>query len=217
MQNNGGNFAGTSLLSPEGVELMHTSPQTLESNYAMGWIESQQNGVRILEHNGILSAFYADIVLLPQTGHGIVLLYNSGSLAANALATPHIKSGLIALLTGGQPQTGGVSLPTVGILVALATLAGLILALRSLLRLPQWRQKARMLPLWRLLLGLLGTFSPALLWLALPSLITTTSGRAFSYLQLFRAMPDILIWLGIGAVLGTLNGISRILFLLRRS
>ncbi len=215
MQNNGGSFAGASLLSPEGIQQMHTAPQTLESNYAMGWIETQHNGVRVLEHNGILSVYYADIVLLPQTGHGIILLYNTNSVAASLVATPRIKNGLIALLTGGQPQTGGVSLRTVGILLALATLAGLALAVRSLLRLPQWREKARMLPSWRLLLGLLGAFSPALIWLALPSLITATSGRAFSYLQLFRAMPGILIWLGIGAVLGTINGVSRILFLLR--
>jgi CubicO group peptidase (beta-lactamase class C family) len=216
MQNNGGRFDGTSLLSPASVELMHTAPQTVDSNYAMGWIEATQNETPILEHNGILSAFYADIVLLPQTGDGIVLLYNASSLASNSLAAPRIKSGLVALLTGGQPQTGGINLRVVGALVTLATLIGVALAVRSLLRLPQWRQKARGLPLWRLLLGVLGAFSPAVIWLALPSLITATSGRAFSYAQLFRSMPDVLVWLGSGAVMGVINGTLRVRYLLRR-
>ena len=36
----------------------------------------KENGTPVLEHNGILSTFYTDVVLLPQDKYGIVLLYN---------------------------------------------------------------------------------------------------------------------------------------------
>jgi len=77
MQNSGGRFARAQLLSPEGVALLHTLPPTIGSTYAMGWIATAENGTCIIEHNGILSTFYADIVLLLETGYGVVLLYTS--------------------------------------------------------------------------------------------------------------------------------------------
>jgi CubicO group peptidase (beta-lactamase class C family) len=215
LQNSGGRFAGTTLLSPTGVELMHTAPQSLDGTYAMGWIETTASGTRILEHNGVLSAYYADIVLLPETGDGILLLYNVSSLASNSLAAPRIKSGLIVLLMGAEPATGGLSLGMLGGMMALVTLIGAALAIRSLLRLPRWKTKAETMPVWRFALGLIGTFLPAFVLWGLPSLITATSGRAFSYAQLFRSMADLFIWLGIGAVLGFINGITRVLLLLR--
>ncbi|MCC6456702.1 MAG: beta-lactamase family protein [Caldilineaceae bacterium] len=223
MQNNGGRFAGESIVAPSSIALMHTAPQSLDSTYAMGWFapppettaESTTGSTRILEHNGVLSVFYADMALLPETGDGLLLLYNTSSLASNSLAAPQIKSGLVALLTGTQPTTGGMSLRIVGALVGLATLIGAALAIRSLLRLPRWRQKAQALPAWRLLLGLTGTFTPVLILLGLPSLVTASSGRAFSYAQLFRSMPDLFIWLGLGTVLGAINGVTRIFLLIR--
>jgi CubicO group peptidase (beta-lactamase class C family) len=222
MQSNGGRFAGASLVTPSSIALMHTPPQTPDSTYAMGWFatpaDATEGGTRILEHNGVLSAFYADMALLPETGEGIVLLYNASSLASNSLAAPQIKNGLIAMLTDRPPEatkTNGLSVRVVGVLLALATLTGAALAIRSLLHLPRWRQRAQVLPVWRLLLGLTGTFAPALILLGLPSLITASSGRAFSYAQLFRSMPGLFVWLGLGTVLGAINGTMRLLYVLR--
>jgi CubicO group peptidase (beta-lactamase class C family) len=217
MQNNGGRFADAQLLSPEGMALMHTPPSTLDSPYAMGWIESTTDGTRVLEHNGILSAYYAEMVLLPETGHGIILLYNDSSLASTALAFPEFKHGLIALLTGRQPAPTRFNVSLWSILIGALTLLGAALAVRSLLRLPGWTARTRTVPLWRLFPGITMTFAPALALLAMPALVTATSGRAFSYAQLFRSMPGVFIWLGIGAVLGVINGALRIRFLVRRS
>src|SRR5690606_3049452 len=72
MQNNNGRFAVSELVSSSSLELMHSTPQTLDSNDAMGWVETRnttQGEVRILEHNGVFSAFYAVIALSPETNH----------------------------------------------------------------------------------------------------------------------------------------------------
>ena len=158
-------------------------------------------------------AFYADIVLLPETGDGLVILYNVSSFASNSLAAPRIKKGLIALLTDEQPATGGLSVRWVGAIIGLCTLVGVGVATNRLLRLPRWRQKAKTRPLWRLLLGIVGAISPALILLGFPFFITNTTGRAFSYAQLAKSMPDIFIWLGLTTILGAANAIIRVLLL----
>ncbi len=107
MHNNGGRFGGTQIVSPASVATMHTPPTGVHSDYAMGWVSHTVAGGgagrRVLEHNGILSTFYAETVLLPDTGQGFVLLYNIHSLDQDLLGYPPIKQGLIDLLTGSRP------------------------------------------------------------------------------------------------------------------
>lgn len=216
MQNNNGRFQGTKVLAAEAVALMHTPPSNINTTYAMGWVEATNNGRRVLEHNGILSVFFADVVLWPETGLGLALLYNVSSLATTSLASPAIKDGLIALLTGGQPAPARFTVMVWGVLMALVTLSGVALAIRSLLHLPQWAERTRNISGWRLVLGIAWAFVPAGALLGLPTLITATAGRAFGYAQLLRSMPEIFLWLGVCGVLGGINGAIRIGILSRR-
>jgi CubicO group peptidase (beta-lactamase class C family) len=216
MQNDGGRFENQSLLSPAGLELMHTPPPGVDSSYAMGWFARTENGARIIEHNGVLSAFYADAFLLPESGYGVALLYNINSLPLDVLAFPRIKNGVIALLGGRRPEGGGFDVRLFGALVALVTLVTVALALRSLLRLPRWRQQTRASRLLRLLPGLAWKFVPALLLLTLPRLLPLFSDRVFGAAMLARAMPDLTVWLAGCAALGAINGIARLLLLLKR-
>jgi hypothetical protein len=216
MQSNGGRFEGRRLLSPESVALMHAPRSDLGSPYAMGWYATTHQGQRLIEHNGILSTFYAEAVLAPETGHGIVLLYNVSSLASTLLAFPEVKAGLLALLRDEQPTPRALNVGTWGLIVGAITLLGAALALRSLLRLPRWAAEARAGPLWRSVLGIAWTFVPTVALLTLPTLIARTSDRVFGYQQLARSMLGITIWLGICALLGLVNGAARLVLLARR-
>jgi CubicO group peptidase (beta-lactamase class C family) len=216
MHNNRGRFQGVQLLSPDSVAQLHTPPAAIDSDYAMGWVAMSVDGILTLQHNGILSTFYAEMVLLPETGQGVVLLYNVQSQLQDALGFPPLKNGLIALLMGNQPQTGGVSVGVVGILLAAITLLSLTLQGRALLRLPRWMQRAPAIPLWRRLLGIIWAFVPAALVLAMPTVVLRTSGRAFGYRTLFRSMLDVMLWLALSGVLGAVIGIARLVRLARR-
>jgi CubicO group peptidase (beta-lactamase class C family) len=216
MQNNGGSFQGRQLLAEEAVAVMHTPPSNIDSTYAMGWVATTHNGRRILEHNGILSVFFADVVLLPESGLGLALLYNVSSLATVSVAAPAIRDGLLALLQGQQPAPVRFTVTWWGVLMALITLSGVVLAVRSLLRLHQWTERTRNISGWRLVLGTAWAFVPTGVLLALPALITATAGRAFGYTQLLRSMPEIFLWLGLCSVLGIINGTIRIGILSRR-
>ena len=213
-QSNSGQFKETKLLSESSVALMHTPAKTIASSYGMGWYKGSENGEPVIEHGGILSTFSTDVVLLPKEKYGIALLYN---IYASPLipALPQIKTGLIQLLKDGQPAAGGFSITLWGIAIALLMFIGVMLAIRSLLYLPQWRQAIRRIPLWRVWLGIGCTFLPAFFLLVLPWLLELVSDRFWGYVVLFRAMLDLMLWLSVCAVLGVVNGIARLILLAR--
>jgi len=216
MQGDGGRYAGRALLDRADLDLTHRPPPGVASSYGMGWLVGEARGARTIEHNGILSTFYAEAVLLPDSGYGFVLLYDEYALASAALAFPRLKDGLAALLLGQAPPEGGLTVPALGGILAGLTILGAGLALRGLLRLPRWAARVASIPPWRRAAGLVGAFAPGLVLLGLPWLLASGSGRYFGYVMLARAMPDIAIGLGLCAALGALDGAARLLVLWRR-
>lgn len=212
MQNNNGRFQGKTLISPESIALTHTPPQTLESDYGMGWFAMTEDGQRVLEHNGILSTFYSEAVLLPESGYSFVLLYNVHSVNQEALGFPQFKKGLIALLSNEAPPMNSFNARTLGIVFALITLLTLILNIRGLLNVQHLLSS---IPLWRHLLAIAWGLVPLVLLLFMPALVLSTSGRAFGYITLFRSMLDISLWFGVWAVLGAANAVARMVLLFR--
>ena len=62
---------------------------------------------------------------------------------------------------------------------------------------------------WKLGSSLFWPITPALLLLGLPRLLALQSGRYFDHVMLARAMPELLILLGICGALGLLNSVFR--------
>jgi hypothetical protein len=90
------------------------------------------------------------------------------------------------------------------------TAIGVALAIRSLLYLPQWKRKIHATSKWQIRLGIAWMFFPVVVVLAMPWLVGMTSDRIFNYIQLFRAMPDVMLWLSLCAGLGFINGTLRL-------
>ncbi len=205
-----GRYNGRQVLSQAALDLSHSPPQGLASDYGMGWLNGEVQGVRTIEHNGILSTWYAEAVLLPGSGYGFVVLTNEYALTSAALAFPRLKTGLVALLSDQAPPSEGLTVPQLGgLLGAIFLLIG-TLALRGLFRLPHWRQAAVTRPAWRQFAGVALPLVPGALTLALPRLLASGSGRYFGYVMLARAMPEILIglvlWSAVGVVTSVLRG-----------
>lgn len=213
---NGGRFEQTVLVAPEAIDAMHTPPRQPDSEYAMGWLNHTVDGVPVIEHNGTLSAFYSDAVMLPESGYGFVVLANVNGAMSSFVGLAKIKRGLIALLTGGQPAGDPFNVGVIGVIMGVITLLGAGLALRALLRLPRWAQENRSTPWWRLLPGIVWSFVPGLVLLALPALFGVLADRAFGHAILARSIPDVTIWLGVTGVLGAIIGIARLVVLVRR-
>lgn len=143
----------------------------------------------------------------------MALLYNINSLPLDVLAFPRIKNNVIALLPGQQPQAGRLNIRTLGVIFGLLTLIGFTLSLRSLWRFNRWRQKARTVEWWRLLPGAAWKFFPAILLVALPALLPLMTDRIFGAAMLWRAMPEVFLWLAACAVPCVINGAARICYL----
>jgi CubicO group peptidase (beta-lactamase class C family) len=206
---------GPQLLGADAMHTMHTPPPGVNGDYAMGWVAHTEP--RRLEHTGVLSTFYANQVVLPDSHIGIALLYP----AYNGLAaTGGIKQGVVALATGHDPPGG--RFPdgrAIAVLLGVLTLGGIVLRSRALLRLRQWTERAGARNRWRTLTltvpGIVWAFLPAALVAALPWLMALVTGRVFTRHQLFRAVPSIEIWWIAAGILGLALGTARIVVLLR--
>ncbi|MBD2408908.1 beta-lactamase family protein [Leptolyngbya sp. FACHB-402] len=211
LHTNEGRFEDKQFLTLDSMALMHTPPPQIKSPYAMGWFVTTENGRKTLQHNGILSTFYTDVAVLPDEKYGIALLYTISATSLIAFALPQIKAGLIQLLTDGMLPPDSFNINLWGISLAILTTIGVALAIRSLLYFPQWKRKTRATSRWQILLDIAWMFFPLVVILAMPWLVGMMSDRIFNYQQLFRAMPDVMLWLGLCAGLGSINGTIRLI------
>jgi CubicO group peptidase (beta-lactamase class C family) len=199
-QNSDGSVGPVRLLSAEGMELMHRPPRGVATEYAMGWFVRTRGGRTIVEHSGVLSVFHADAALLPQERTGVVFLYNAQSLPSAILTFPDIQAGVLARLTGSAPPAPhAFTITAWGILMAGLTALTVGLGVRGLFR---WRDPKA---LWRLLVHGAWWLFPAVILAAMPPLVLAATGRWFTREKLFRAAPDVTIWLALCAIVGALN------------
>ncbi|HWM01081.1 MAG TPA: serine hydrolase domain-containing protein [Actinophytocola sp.] len=201
------------MLSPASVALMQTPPSDVVGRYGMGWqVVSPQEGPRRIEHNGILSTFSADQVLLPDSGYGFALLYDANSALAD---TAGLKVGLAELLVGDASAGGPRSTSVVAGGLGAATLAVLALRVRLLLRIPCWRRRWAGRRRWTAVPGLVWLVLPVGLLAAMPALMRLVAGRSFTFWQLCLAMPDPVILLAVAGLTGTAVAAVRLVALVR--
>jgi CubicO group peptidase (beta-lactamase class C family) len=116
-QLNDGRYQGQSLLSPEGIALLHepapVEPQAYAfkavgcdygsgARYAMGWWSLELNQIPVTCHTGDTPNFHADMVLIPEGQWGVVLLMN----VSNKLMSEDIHgliTGVVSLVKGQTP------------------------------------------------------------------------------------------------------------------
>jgi CubicO group peptidase (beta-lactamase class C family) len=201
------------VLSPGSIALMQTPPAGVAGGYGMGWqVVSPEEGPRRIEHNGILSTFSADQVLLPDSGYGFALLYDANSALVD---TAGVKAGLAELLAGDASADGPRSTSIVAAVFGAATLAVLALRVRLLVRIPCWRRSRADRPRWTAVPGLVWLVLPVGLLAAMPALMRLALGRSFTFWQLCLALPDPVILLATAGLTGTVVAAVRVVVLVR--
>ena len=79
-QLNEGTYDGVSVLSPSGVAALHraaVSTPTTGTSYGMGWFVGDVNDVPAVFHQGETFNYHANIVLIPRSNQGVVVLMNA--------------------------------------------------------------------------------------------------------------------------------------------
>jgi CubicO group peptidase (beta-lactamase class C family) len=82
-----GIYGNNRILSDASIRLMHTRQFTVDpalNGMALGFIEQNQNGLRIVGHDGDTAFFHSDLHLVPDAKLGYFVSYNSTGTEADA-------------------------------------------------------------------------------------------------------------------------------------
>ena len=157
-QLDGGQYQGTSVLSSDGISELHrpavATPKE-DTSYGMGWFVGPLNDIPVVQHQGETFNFHSNVVLIPQSGKGVVVLMNAENsldlFTSGRMGT--IAAGVTSLLEEQEPPSPPSSIAIFIVYGALFLLLGLqvcgIVRSVSALRRGQIR-RGRIGPWWRI-------------------------------------------------------------------
>jgi hypothetical protein len=219
-QLNGGAYSENHVLSAQGIATLHRAGAQMSpsSSYGMGWVIRNQGGLTKIDHNGDVSNFHSNMLLLPEEQIGVVILTNvNGSANIGALNIP--IEGVAALLLGHSlspsvdpaPDLIGPLLPLAPLLMLVAWMVGWYLLIR------RWQRRGE-LPLrgmrrfWRYVLPLgVDLCLATLAWSIVPRLVHAP----ITTISLFA--PDVFLSIVLIASLGLGWALARTILTFRPS
>jgi CubicO group peptidase (beta-lactamase class C family) len=134
----GGRYGSASILSPSGIAEMQRGAVAVpggggagydDAGYGMGWFTGTRNGVAMVSHPGDTADFHADVILMPKSRSGIVMLMNSNNRVAGERMRG-IAYGVASLLHAQQPapiETNSSVTNLLRIIVALAAVQAIVM------------------------------------------------------------------------------------------
>lgn len=177
-QLNGGTYGSSQLLSPQGIDTLHTPGARIStlSSYGMGWLIQGEPDSTKISHSGDLSNFHSNMLLLPDQNIGIVILTNVGEFYNNALMNAPIN-GIAEILLGKDltaTTTQPLSIIPQVVMLAVLLVPSLWMA-GSYLSIRRWQRRGELPPrgirrFWRFYLPLIIDLCPVVfVWIILPS------------------------------------------------
>lgn len=209
-QVNAGVYHQTQILSPEAIAVMHTPPDGITGDYAMGWIAQERNGQKTIRHNGAVETFFADLVLLPEHELGVTLLFNQNAMLPIITTYNTLADGLVDTMLGQDSAGGGLSLRLIyGLLTALV-IYDLVQHARTLTRMSHWWQKVQNQTKTKQVLGIIfqHLLMPSIVFFFIFMMIMTAGVNA-AQMTLFYYLPDISLWLVIASILSIIEAILK--------
>ena len=148
-----------------------------------------------------------DVVYVPDSGYGFVVMYNANSALADTAA---IKASLAAYLSGQGSAMSARSSWTIRFVFLGLSLATLGAAVRILARRRVEADRDVHGPRWRVAGRAVWLLAPVAVLVGLPWLILALADRWFTRWQLSLAMPDVTIFLVVAAVSGAVVNAARL-------
>lgn len=215
-QLNGGQGESARVLSADGVRQLHHPVAPGEDyTYAMGWRVGTIHGVNAVHHGGVLPNYRGKMVLLPDTGWGVVVLTNVSSFVGRP--TSHdLADGIATMLVGGAAAPSTLSLSRLYLLLTIGLLLITANQVKDGLLIGRWHARAR------LHLGTRATYIrhivvPIALELAIPIVLVVGLPYVlgFSLRTFFQQIPDLSSWLALTAGLGFTIGMLKMALIAR--
>ncbi|MGZ8769314.1 serine hydrolase domain-containing protein, partial [Aeromicrobium sp.] len=207
-----GSFGDAEVLSPSGVAEMHrpaVPTSEADTSYGMGWFVGPVNGIPAVFHQGETFTFHTNIVLMPESGQGVVVLMNAENsldlFVRGRMGT--VAEGVASLLEGDEPPPPPSRLP---IFVVYAVLFGIVvLQISGMIRLAGALRRRRV-PAGRLgpKLRMAGALALNLVW-AFFVLVLVPKQLGVPLLTLAEGLPDLAYILFVSGVVALGWGVAR--------
>jgi CubicO group peptidase (beta-lactamase class C family) len=215
-QMNGGRYEDKTVLSPDGIALMHTDPTP--NTYGLGWEFVREDGRTLINHDGGTFNFQASLFINPEARVGVFVAANvmsaldafaspSGSTPVNGITTRGIAQHVLSLATNqplpAQGLRNGWLIPLFNLVLLVLTVALAIALVRVPGRYQRLAERGIARPaefLWRG--GLV-----ALLHLSWPLLLLYLTLRVPFWKVISTFQPDLVYWLHTVATIVVVKGI----------
>ncbi len=208
VQVNGGRTAdGTRLVSEPSMTEMHTP--SAPSGYALGWdTEGPSAAPTRLEHSGSLLTFSAYQAVLPQSGYGIALLFNSGSPFLRDQTA--IFRDVLRLVEGTDrpPARSRVSTASLDALLGCLTVGVLALGAHGGLAARRWatsHARSRV----RIVLGLAPSMAVLGFVVGFPAIVGRLTGRDVSWVAAAYGWPALVVLVAAALIAAATTLIAR--------
>ena len=204
---------GDPLVSPESMLLMRTPPAGIKSQYGMGWMDI--DGGQTYAHGGAIHYFQAFEAINIKNHTGMVALYNQDSMENMMFENSSTNTDLVGFMNGKTAAPSNKAWAGWILLVlALADMANHVRLFRMLSR---WLAKTAKQPrAWLWVKVMLGVLFPLAVVCGLPPLMNALEGGAPNWVEPFRLMPDVTLWLLTGMALNFLRSLWHAVILVRQ-
>jgi CubicO group peptidase (beta-lactamase class C family) len=220
---NGGQYGETSILSPAGTAELHRPGAAIGSTdacYGMGWVTESINGLVMLTHPGDTANFHADMIMLPESQWGIIVLTNVNNAlvgqveAVGKLGTWRVAAGIAGLLKGHQPPASKLNAKTFYVTLNMVMVLLSALQVWSLTRLLRYRRQ----PFPRQRLKQIQRVAPLIYELLVPLKVLVGlpkwTDASWNVLRLYA--PDLAYWSLITLPLSLVTGMLRAMLIFFR-
>lgn len=188
-QLNAGRYQGVEVLSADAVVEMHRGGVAAEGfSYAMGWrVSRDAEGHARIHHGGIVPHFRGKMVMLPESGWGVVVLTNVSSSLPISPASHRVADNVASYLAGTPLPDAGSRFKLVHFVIAL--LVALISAhqIRQTVAVVRGRTKVQSGP-GSLIKATARVLVPIAVVICFPLLL------GISWAMAWQSMPDLALW-----------------------
>jgi CubicO group peptidase (beta-lactamase class C family) len=191
--NEGQTSSGKQLVSAPSLMQMHTA--STSSGYAYGWSVRRRPGEPTrIAHTGNLSTFSSYQALLPDSGYGVALLFNSASVLTTDQTA--IYTGVLDILSGTDMSPDGArpTAATIDYALGAVTLVILVLGVRGVLNARRWTRRRTRTPTFartRTCLRLLPSVAVLGVAATFPAIAELVFARAVDWTAALYAWPAV--------------------------
>jgi len=209
-----GEFNGHELLSEEHFNALHTPFDSKETGYAMGWNKGVKFNQTVVEHGGSLYNYSANLVFLPDSETGLVLLINQNHFIYSIFSNNQLVDNMLQVLLNPQISTAEIKVIPLGnifLFLALLALLTIFKEIYQIFNLDKWQKKMNSKSMLYLYINIAMEFLiPVFLLIGIPMIISTIFDRALSPVPAFQLMPGVSSWLIIVSILSIFRGSLKI-------